>query len=153
MGIHVRALSETDLPELFGAVERCGVFSSSEIGVAQAMLRDALAGEYEAMVAVTDGAIGYALFGATPFTESTWHLYWICVAPGHQRAGVGALLMAAAESVIRRSGGLRVIVETSSRTDYIGAQRLYGKAGYQTLARIPDYYKQSDDLLLLVKSL
>ena len=153
MGIHVRALIESDLPWLGAALRECGAFSDEEIAVAETMLRDALSGDYECVVASADRPCGYALFGRTPFTESTWHLYWICVAPAHQRTGAGASLLRAMEDAVRCARGLRIIVETSGRSAYLPARALYERAGYMTRARIVDYYKRGDDLLLLEKPL
>ena len=153
MGFHLRALRESDVPHLSIALSECGAFSDEEVAVAEAMLRDAVNGEYQSVVAVGERVCGYALFGKTPFTESTWHLYWICVAPPYHRSGAGSLLLEAMQERVMRDGGRRIMVETSGRAAYEPARQMYTKAGYVVRARILNYYRQADDLLLLEKSL
>ena len=60
-------------------------------------------------------AVGWVCFGQTPCTVGTYDIYWIAVAPGMQGKGVGAALMAKAETLIAQQGGRLAVVETSGR--------------------------------------
>jgi len=109
---------------------------------------------YHILVAELDGELsGYACFGETPLTRGTWDVYWIAVHRGKQGGGVGRVLMAATERDIKASGGRLVVIETSGKPEYNRTRRFYIMLGYEEVARIPDYYDISDDLVILVKRL
>src|SRR5262249_30537538 len=52
-----------------------------------------------------------------------------------RRRGVGALLLAAAESAARKAGRTLLVLDTASRD----AERLYVRAGWQRVGEIPGY--------------
>ncbi len=98
-----------------------------------------------------DGALaGYVIFGPTPCTLGTWDIYWIAVAPARQRAGVGTLLIDEVER--RLHGNARMIlVETSGQPLYRGTRAFYERRGYSEVARIPDFYAEGDDRVILAR--
>jgi ribosomal protein S18 acetylase RimI-like enzyme len=100
-----------------------------------------------------DSVAGYVCIGRTPMTQSTWHLYWICVRPAFQRGGVARRLQEFVERVIRARRGERLVVETSGRPDYAGARACYRALGYQPAGEIPDYYRPGDACLFYWKEL
>jgi ribosomal protein S18 acetylase RimI-like enzyme len=109
---------------------------------------------YSVVVAELQAEVaGYACLGPTPLTESTWHLYWLCVHPSVQGQGVGQALQTHAEELVRARGGARLVVETSGRPDYERARRFYERAGYRLAGRIPNYYRLGDDCLFYCKPL
>jgi len=124
----------------------CGeVFSEEETRVALAMVVDALRGNYCILASLEGERLaGYCLAGPTPLTESTWHLYWLCVHPQFQRQGVASALESALEDAVRASGGKRIVAETGSRSDYDPARAFYRSAGYDECGRIADYYRPGD---------
>jgi ribosomal protein S18 acetylase RimI-like enzyme len=138
-------------------VEATGVFRPDEVDVAVEVFDGAATRpgiDYHGICAFdADRLVGFTLFGPTPCTVSTWDLYWIVVGPGAQRHGVGRQLMAAAETSIRSLAGTLVVVETSSRDDYLPTRAFYESLAYHPAARIPDYYAPGDDLVVYVKSL
>ncbi|MEA2625423.1 MAG: hypothetical protein QOD06_1468, partial [Candidatus Binatota bacterium] len=111
-------------------------------------------GGYPHFVVEVDGRLeGYACVAKTPITESTWHLYWICVHPRAQRYGAGRTLHAYAEAFVRERGGERLVLETSGRADYTRTRRFFRALGYESVGRIPDFYKAGDDCLIYRKTL
>jgi ribosomal protein S18 acetylase RimI-like enzyme len=139
--------------EVLGA---CGVFREEEVRVAAGVIDDAiadplgyviLAGEAEKIVR------GFVCGGSTPLTESTWHLYWICVHPEASGHGLGRALQSRFEQAVHDQGGRRVVVETSGRADYARARRFYEAAGYREVGRIPDFYAAGDSCVLYAKTL
>ena len=135
-------------------LEACGAFSEDEVRIALDLFDAALAGDYQVFSADVEGSIrGYVCFGLTPLTRGTWHLYWICVHPSAQHAGVGRALQAHAEEFIRSCGGERLVLETSGRSDYARTRRFYERAGYNAAGRIQDFYKPGDDCITYCKSL
>jgi ribosomal protein S18 acetylase RimI-like enzyme len=132
-------------------VRASGVFSEAEIAVALEVF-DAGAPDYELLGAfVDDRLVGYACFGATPSAERTYDLYWIAVHPRSQQSGAGSALMAEVERLLGERRARLLIVETSSRDDYIPTRRFYEKRGYQQAARIRDFYSPGDDRLILTR--
>ena len=70
-----------------------------------------------------------------------------------QGRGIGGLLNAHAENLIKNRGGRLVIAETSSQPRYEKTRRFYATHGYSELSRIRDYYKVGDDLAVFGKYL
>jgi ribosomal protein S18 acetylase RimI-like enzyme len=137
------------------ALRACGnVFSEEEIAVALEMAGEALRGEYTILAAEIDSEFaGYCLSGPTPLTQSTWHLYWMCVLPRFQRRGIGRALQTNLESIVRASGGRRLVLETAGRADYDKARSFYRSVGYAECGRIVDYYSSGDDCFFYCKVL
>ena len=105
-------------------------------------------------MAEAGGALaGYLCFGPTPMTEGTWDLYWIVTDPAFRRGGVGSRLLTALEHELRGLGARRVRIETSSTELYGAAHGFYQRHGYPVEARLRDFYRPGDDLVILYKSL
>ena len=96
---------------------------------------------------------GYYCVGPTPATEGTFDLYWIAVARAAQGSGVGRFLNGHAEDLVREMGGRLLIAETSSRREYAPTRGFYVAQGYAEVARIRDYYRSGDDLVVYGKYL
>jgi len=121
--------------------------------VIDSYLNDLGAG-YFTLIAEDDGEIaGYICYGETPCTIGTWDIYWVAVDPGKRRRGIGKILSEAAENAIKKAGGRLAVIETSSTPLYENTRRFYLARGYETVARIPDFYMPGDDKLILVKKL
>jgi ribosomal protein S18 acetylase RimI-like enzyme len=139
-------------------VEATGVFRREEVGIALEVFDSAMAApglDYTAVGAFDDEdrLVGFACYGHTPCTESTWDLYWIAVDPGAYRQGVGRKLLDACEAGIAALGGELVVAETSSRTDYDATRTFYEARGYTAAARIAGFYAPQDDLVVYTKRL
>jgi ribosomal protein S18 acetylase RimI-like enzyme len=154
----VRQLLNADRDAVAGMLRSCGAFTAEEVGVALQLIDEGLAGgldgEYLLFAAVSEAEVcGYVCIGQTPMTASTWHLYWICVAPRFQGTGAGQALQRYVEDFIRSKGGERLMLETSSQPGYERTHRFYQKCGYREMARIPDFYKANDDCVIYCKVL
>ena len=154
MGVTIRSVAAADREDVRDMLAACGLFSAEEMQVALEMMDSGLNGEYSLVGAERDGRLrGYACVGKAALTLSSWYLYWICVHPDAQRAGVGRLLQEHIEEVVRDSGGDRLVLETSGRRDYERTRRFYDRAGFAPVGRIPDFYKPGDDCVIYVKPL
>lgn len=157
MGLILRELARADREAAGSALEASGAFTQEEVAIALGVFDDATAdsaSDYAAFAAEEDGALtGYVCGGSTPLTESTWHVYWICVHPRAQGRGVGRALTERFEASVRSRGGRRIVVETSGRPDYERARRFYEAAGYRQVGRIPDFYRPGDDGVVYFKDL
>jgi ribosomal protein S18 acetylase RimI-like enzyme len=158
VGIAIRRIDASDRTIIEEMLRASCAFSSEEISVALQLVDETLADPtgsgYDIFVSECGGlTCGYVCVGATPLTQSTWDLYWICVHPEMQHRGAGQALERHAADFIRSSGGQRIVVETSGRPDYEPARRFYEKAGYFCAGRIVEYYKPGDDCIFYCKVL
>jgi len=154
----IRPLRRDDREPLRHILLDTGVFTDDEIGIAMELLdvtldvpdqRDYIIFTYEEGGEV----LGYYCVGPTPGTEGTYDLYWIAVSPGLHGKGVGTRLNAHAEAFVAGRGGRLLIAETSSRPRYESTRMFYVRRGYAELARIRDYYRPGDDLVVYGKYL
>lgn len=154
---HVRPLHPTDRPALATLIAADGLFTSDEIQCAMELIDGALAdptGDYRVLVATAGDAVaGYVCHGPTPMTEGTWDLYWIVTHPAQRGRGVASRLVDAMEADIAKQGGRRVRVETSHQELYGAAHRFYQRHRYPEVARLRDFYKPGDDLVIMFKEL
>jgi ribosomal protein S18 acetylase RimI-like enzyme len=151
----LRAPRKTDAARVREIVDAARIFRADEVEVALEVFVDAVTApgkDYFAVGAYDDGRlIGFACYGPTPCTLSTWDLYWIAVDPDVQRLGVGRRMMEACEKVIRGRNGQLIVIETASRPDYAATRAFYETLGYERAARISDYYAPGDDLVVFAK--
>lgn len=84
-------------------------------------------------------------------TDGTAHLTTIGVAPEHRRRGLGRMLLAHLEEVLRIKGVSTIVLEL--RVSNSGARELYSGAGYSLVNRLTKYYSDGEDCFLMVKSL
>ena len=77
------------------------------------------------------------------------HFITIDVAPERRRAGLGRLLMQAGEDYLRTLGCLAITLEVA--LDNIEAQGFYERLGYEQTGRIPGYYADGTEALVMRK--
>ncbi|WP_233166606.1 GNAT family N-acetyltransferase [Archangium sp. Cb G35] len=108
--------------------------------------------DYKILVADRDGTlVGYICYGPTPMTEGTYDLYWIASDPAVRGQGVGASLISGMEADLRRIQARIIRVETSATEAYGPTRGFYASMKYTEEARIRDFYKAGDDLIILTK--
>lgn len=109
---------------------------------------------YHFLVARRDGqAIGFACYGPRPLTIGTYDLYWIAVEERYQGHGIGRHLLQEAERRVQAEGGRLIVVETEGCPEYEPTRYFYTLAGYTLEARIHDFYRPGDDLIVFTKRL
>lgn len=148
--------TEADVADLVRMIERAGVFTSMDVDCVRELLDDYFhkpdRGGYEFLVYREAGrAVGMACYGATPLTEGTFDLYWLCVAPEARRGGIARQLFDAMEADLHRLGARLLTIETSGTDGYRPAREFYLAAGCQRQATIPDFYAPGDDLVIYTK--
>jgi ribosomal protein S18 acetylase RimI-like enzyme len=140
-------------------VRQTGVFNDGEVAIARELVEDCLAkgeeasGYYFLFADGPEGVEGYTCFGHIPGTAGRWELYWIAVDPHTHRGGLGRRLQAASEDAVRAMGGVLMIAETSTRSDYAPARGFYLSQGYTLLAEVPDWHDEGDGLAIFGKRL
>ncbi|MBM2841856.1 MAG: putative acetyltransferase [Bacteroidetes bacterium] len=154
----IRSLRCEDRESIHQLLFETGVFTDEEVGIALELIdivlhkpdqRDYVINVYED----ANEVLGYYCVGPTPATESTFDLYWIATKPSAQGKGIGGRLDDHALNLIRSIGGRLVIAETSSQPKYEKTRQFYRTRQYTELARIRDYYRAGDDLVVYGKYL
>jgi ribosomal protein S18 acetylase RimI-like enzyme len=153
----IRALEGRDREQLASLIQRIETFSQEEITVAIELVDLALQPnnpDYKILVADRDAKlVGYVCYGPTPMTEGSYDLYWIAADPAVRGQGVGASLIAGMEGDLRRQKARLIRVETSATEAYGPTRGFYASMKYTEEARIRDFYKVGDDLIMLTKRL
>jgi ribosomal protein S18 acetylase RimI-like enzyme len=152
---------ENSLPEdreSIGEVARdAGAFTSEEVATVWELFDASMQSQesgYAFFSARTEGRLaGFACWGATPLTEGTYDLYWICADRDSRKRGIGRALFGAVESAVASLGGRMIVIETSSAEAYLPAIRFYERMGCRLAARIADYYRPGEDLLMYIKNI
>ncbi len=154
---HIRPLHVSDVQPLRRLLIETAVFTPEEIAIALELMHTVLEKpeqkDYVIRVYDDGEVLGYYCVGPTPATEGTFDLYWIATKPSVHGKGIGRALNTHAEQLIRSLGGRLIIVETSSTQRYDKTRAFYVKAGYEELARIRDYYRPGDSLVVYGKYL
>jgi|SRR5215813_8574841 len=83
--------------------------------------------------------------------DHTGHVTTVGVAPDHRRRRLAKRLMLRVEDGFRRRGVRMVRLEV--RSVNLPAQQLYLSLGYSVTQRLPKYYSNGGDGLLMIKSL
>ena len=83
--------------------------------------------------------------------DNTGHVTTLGVAPEHRRRGIANRMLDKVEEGFRRRNVRTVRLEVRSVNS--GAQQLYRNLGYVVTQRLPRYYSNGGDGLLMIKSL
>lgn len=102
--------------------------------------------DYEFPVALDPDPVGFAVWGLNPCCEGVLELYWIVSG----RRGVGTELLKHMETHLP-AGTRMCMVETSGKPEYDSQRQFYVRRGFREVARIGDYYRRGDDLVLYRK--
>lgn len=97
--------------------------------------------------------VGFSTYGVAGFSGQTWYVHWLVVDNARRGQGLGTLLLEKTEAEIRRNGGLKIFIETSSTELYIPTRAFYLKRGYTVEAVLKDYYRLGDDQVIFSKVL
>ncbi len=98
------------------------------------------------LVACEDDVIGY-IIGILDGSEG--HIISLAVEEEFRGRRIGTHLVKRLLEIFKREGAERAKLEV--RKHNVGAQNLYKKLGFSTVKELPDYYKNSDDGILMMK--
>jgi len=151
-------VKQEDIAGVKEIVESTGFFHDYEIPVAVELVEERLnkgAGSgYYFIFAEYDGkTIAYSCFGPIACTNRSYDLFWIATHNDFRGAGIGKLLLAETEQMMRKSGGRLIVVETSSKPFYLPTRSFYEKCNYEKAAQISGFYDTDDDKVIYLKKL
>ncbi len=154
----IRPMTGDDKLAIMQILRATPEFTPAEVVVAEEILDSYLhngsGSGYHVLVAeVSSSVVGYVCYGPTPLTEGTWDIYWLAIAPGEQRRGIGMALLKSAEDEIKAASGRLAIIETSSKPEYAGTRSFHCSQGYQPVCQIADFYAPGDDKVIFQKRL
>jgi ribosomal protein S18 acetylase RimI-like enzyme len=152
------SVKHSDLIGVGEIVRSSGYFSEEEIAIALELVEEGLldgpASEYSFIFAeLNDHLIGYSCFGLIPCTTVSYDIYWIAVQEDFRYLGIGNELLRRTEAQIAASGGKRIYVDTSGRTQYSTTRNFYQAKGYEVDALLNDFYGPGDDKIVYRKVL
>jgi ribosomal protein S18 acetylase RimI-like enzyme len=156
--LNIRPFRREDREPIRTLLTDTGVFTDEEVAIALELMDVVLdkpdQKDYIINVCEEENEVlGYYCIGPTPATQSTYDLYWIATKPSVHRRGIGSTLDEHARNLIKSQGGTLVIAETSSQPKYEKTRAFYTTRRYSELARIRDYYRPGDDLIVYGKYL
>ncbi len=145
----VRPLTSDQLKELLRLNLRCFTNGDSyNKHTLNYLLSEARTLSYR-VVTVDDELVAFAFVMLN--ANGAAHLTTIGVAPEHRRRGLAGMLLQHVESALRAKDIGTIMLEV--RVSNLGAQALYGRAGYSAVQRIANYYNNGEDCYLMMKSL
>jgi ribosomal protein S18 acetylase RimI-like enzyme len=155
--VRIRPTIREDYKSILDILEGTDNFTAEEIKIADELLNSYFDHSFESgywtYTAANNKVAGYICYGPTPLTDGTYDVYWIAVDPDMQGQGIGSELLNFAEDDILRHKGRLITIYTSSQEKYTPTRDFYLKRGYDEGARIRDYYRPGDDLVVYVKQI
>lgn len=145
----VRPLTISQLDECWRLDQRC--FIDGEAYSRETFDYLLTAQESVSYRAVTAGGVMVGFIIGLVEPDHTGHVTTVGVAPEHRRRNLAKRLMAQVEEGFRRRHVRLVRLEV--RALNIPAQKLYEGIGYSITQRLPKYYSNGGDGLLMLKSL
>ncbi|HEX8746385.1 MAG TPA: N-acetyltransferase [Pyrinomonadaceae bacterium] len=145
----VRPLTISQLDECWRLDQRC--FVDGEAYSRETFEYLLTAAESVSYRAVTPNGMMVGFIVGLIEPDHTGHVTTVGVAPEHRRRGLAQRMMEKAEEGFRRRN-VR-IVRLEVRSINTGAQQLYRNLGYIVTQRLPRYYSNGGDGLLMIKSL
>jgi ribosomal-protein-alanine N-acetyltransferase len=149
MRYDIRPLSISHLDECWRLDQRC--FVDGEAYSRETFEYLLTAPESVAYRATTSGGamVGFVIGLVEP--DHTGHITTVGVSPEHRRRRLAKRLMAEVEEGFKQRSVRIVRLEVRSLN--IPAQRLYQRLGYTVTQRLPKYYSNGGDGLLMLRSL
>ena len=155
----IRPIIENDRQTVLEVIHSTGMFTKEEEQVATEVIdlylnkpdqRDYI---IEVIENEQGAIVGYVCDGSRPMTEGVVDLYWLAIHPGKHRQGYGKALLQWVEKTVQEKKGRLILIETSSKDKYAPTRHFYQRLGYVENARIRDFYRPGDDLLIYGKYL
>lgn len=147
----VRDAVRGDAEGIVALAAASGLFDAGDLAAFAPMVREGAGGD--ALWLVAGAAEGAAFAEPEGFADRVWNLRFIAVLPAVRRGGGGSALLAAVEARLRGLGARLLLIDTGGGATQAGARAFYAQNGYDTEARIRDYYAEGEDRVIFRKRL
>ncbi len=149
--VTIRGLTAADLDAAVAIVAQCNAFDADNARLA--FERElAGAGRSQHVVAEREGCVvgvsGWMQEG--PQGQDVYWLGWTYVDRASRRQGIGAALLAHVLGELRARSARKLYLDTGAR-GYEAAVAFYLRHGFVEEARLPDYYAEGEDCLILAR--
>ena len=150
----IRTVTPADLPGARAVIGANGLFPPEMLdGMIGGFLSGTADEVWLTIGSDADAVAGLVYAAPERLTDGTWNALLLAVHPEHQRRGLGAALMHAAEAMLAARGARLLLVETSGLPDFDGTRRFYARIGYGEEARIRGFYAAGEDKIVFRKPL
>jgi ribosomal protein S18 acetylase RimI-like enzyme len=153
--IVVRAATTAEL-ETLRAIVRKELVGSSYRAAADYFVALALQGKsQESRGIVAERAsmvVGYALLGEVAGTSGTARILLMAVVPSARREGIGGALCDTVTAILELNGARSIVAELPNDDSTTVARGVLSRCGFVEAGRIPDYYREGVDLLILQRA-
>ena len=154
----IRPITPEDSATIIALAVAAGLFGENETDALGKVLADYFAGNGDPadswIIDDEDGeTCGVAYSTPAPMTDGTWYVKMIAVQPDRQGSGRGMAIMQHIELALRASRQRVLLVETSGLPEFERTRSFYVKCGFNEEARVRDFYKAGDDMVVFRKSL
>ncbi|AEH38007.1 ribosomal protein S18-alanine N-acetyltransferase [Halopiger xanaduensis] len=96
--------------------------------------------------------VGYVISDvSSTYGRELGHIKDVAVHPEHRGDGVGSALLSRSIAVLASRGADSIKLEVRRTND--GAKRLYREFGFEPLRRVPDYYEDDEDAIIMIRKL
>jgi ribosomal protein S18 acetylase RimI-like enzyme len=148
----IRSINDSDRNQLVELLSSIQNFTADEVDVALELIDISLQkkeGDYLCLIAEKENRVaGYLCYGPTPMTHGTYDLYWIATHSYFTRQGIARKLFDYLIQLLEAKNFRLLRVETSSQESYLGTHDFYLRIGLKEEARVRDFYKDNDDLVI-----
>ncbi len=149
----IRPTKESDFDALIDIATASGLFEPDQTKMLAGMLRAPSANDVWFTDDAEDGPVGVAYLAREKMTNGTWNLLFIAVHPNHQRQGRGKAILNHIQNWLRSNGERILLVETAGLDDFDYVRSFYASNGFETEARVRDFYDAGVDKVTFRKSL
>lgn len=149
----IRISTITDIPHLQVILDQTGLFPREMLPDLMAPFLSGADEEVFLTAEIEGVPLGFVYAKAETLADRVWNMLALAVAPPHQRAGIGKMLVSGLEAELRQRGQRLMLVDTSSTAEYSGTRRFYQAMQYEQAAVIPDFWADGDDKVSFVKRL
>lgn len=150
----IKKITPQDMLAMQKLLSDIEIFTDEEIAVVNELLdiyiKNPLQKDYQFFATLEDHyeLSSFICFGPTPMTANTYDLYWIGTHSKYRQKGLAQKLIEVMREEMRRHGRKIIRVETSSQELYQGTLNFYLRLGFKEEARLKDFYRDNDDLII-----
>lgn len=149
----IRPTTEADFDAIIELAVSSGLFDADQTEFLATMLRSPADDDVWFTDEESGVPVAVAFVAPEKMTRGTWNLYWIAVAPSHQRKGRGKSILDHVLTWLADQGQRLLIVETAGIEEFDYVRKFYADNGFDSEARIRDFYEKGVDKVVFRKSL